>query len=393
MTISKNELIQKGGYTSNNGIELIRGGAPFFDLLERLIDGASQSIHFQMYIYEEDETGQRIAHALIRAANRGVKVYLLLDGYASRSFRDSATLTDIKNAGIHFRWFEPLFRGHNFFVGRRMHHKIIVADEAQGLVAGLNITNRYNDIDGQPGWLDYGALVRGEAAKELYNRCVQMWFRRAPRSNNVSVRTPPGPDGDCFVRVRVNDWARNRNQISRSYIEMLQRAQKSITIMSSYFVPGRVIRKYLRAASKRGVKIRIIMTKSSDIALAKAAERFFYPWLLRRNIEIYEYRQKVLHAKVATYDNLWVTIGSYNVNDLSAYASIELNLDVHDQGFSATVDQALDRIIERDCDRITADTYQRSTRIWNTAIYRMAYSLVRLFLFVFTINFGNEKSR
>ncbi len=135
------------------------------------------------------------------------------------------------------------------------------------------------------------------------------------------------------------------------------------------------------------------MTKVSDVPMAKAAERFFYPWLLRRNVEIYEYRQKVLHAKIATYDGTWVTIGSYNVNDLSAYASIELNLDVHDQGFSATVDQALDRIIERDCDRITSETYQRSTRIWNTAIYRTAYSLTKLFLFVFTINFGNEKPR
>ena len=174
---------------------------------------------------------------------------------------------------------------------------------------------------------------------------------------------------------------------------MLQRARKSITIMSSYFMPGRVIRKNLRAASKRGVRIRIIMTKVSDVVLAKSAERFFYPWLLRRNIEIYEYRQKVLHAKIATYDGNWVTIGSYNVNDLSAYASIELNLDVHDDGFSAVVNKSLDRIIERDCDRITTETLHRSTRLWDTAFYRVAYSMVRLFLFVFTINFGNEKPR
>jgi cardiolipin synthase len=174
---------------------------------------------------------------------------------------------------------------------------------------------------------------------------------------------------------------------------MLQRAEKTITIMSSYFMPGRVIRKNLRAASKRGVRIRIIMTKVSDVLFAKAAERFFYPWLLRRNIEIYEYRQKVLHAKIATYDGVWVTIGSYNVNDLSAYASIELNLDVHDKGFSAAVDNSLERIIQRDCDRITSETFQRSNRFWNIASYRLAYSMVRFFQFVFTINFGNEKPR
>lgn len=392
MTRNQSDLVQVGGYTTQNRIELVRGGAPYFDVLEKLIDDAAESLHFQMYIYEADETGTRIADALIRAASRGVKVYMLLDGYASRPFSDSPTLADLKKAGIHFRWFEPLFKGHNFFVGRRMHHKVIVADEKHGLVGGLNITNRYNDMKDQPGWLDVAAIVHGDAAKQLHNRCVQMWFKRAPRSNDIGFRSDKVPL-DCFVRVRVNDWARNKNQISRSYIEMLQRAERSITIMSSYFMPGRVIRKNLRAAANRGVKIRIIMTKVSDVAFAKSAERFFYPWLLRRNIEIYEYRQKVLHAKLATYDGTWVTIGSYNVNDLSAYASIELNLDVHDENFSATVDKSLELIIERDCDRITPETFQRSTRPWNTASYRIAYSLIRLFLFVFTINFGNEKPR
>ena len=393
MTKTQSDIVLKDGYTTNNSIELVRGGAPYFNALEELINEATESIHFQMYIYEADETGKRIADALIRATHRGVKIYMLLDGYASRPFGDSSILADLRNAGVHFRWFEPLFKGHNFFVGRRMHHKVIVADEKHGLVGGLNITNRYNDMQDQPGWLDVAALVHGESAKELYNRCVQMWFRRPPKTSLVSVRTPSSFDDDCFVRVRINDWARNKNQISRSYIEMLQRAQTSITIMSSYFMPGRVIRKNLRAASKRGVRIRVIMTKVSDVLGAKAAERFFYPWLLRRNIEIYEYRQKVLHAKIATYDGTWVTIGSYNVNDLSAYASIELNLDVHDQGFSHVVNQSLERIIERDCDRITSDTYHRSTRLWNTAFYRVAYSLVRLFQFIFTINFGNEKPR
>jgi cardiolipin synthase len=392
MTISQNELVKSAGYTLNNRIELIRGGAPYFDLLENVIDNAQESIHFQFYIYEDDETGKRIGDALVRATQRGVNVYVLLDGYASRSFGSSPLLRDMKTAGIHFRWFEPLFKGHNFFVGRRMHHKVVVADGVYGLVGGMNISNRYNDMPDQPAWLDWGAYVQGDGVKELYNRCIQMWFKRPPKSAVISKRAPV-KTSDCFVRIRINDWARNKNQISRSYIEMLQRARTTVTIMSSYFVPGRVIRKYLRLASKRGVKIRIIMTKVSDIRLAKAAERFFYPWLLRLNIEIYEYRNKVLHGKIATYDGHWVTVGSYNVNDLSAYASIELNLDIHDQGFSKSVDEALNRIITLDCDRITEETLSRSTHIWNTAFYRIAYSLIRFFLFIFTIHFGNERAR
>ena len=93
MTITQSDIaLKKGGYTTDNSIELVRGGAPYFNVLEKLINEAAESIHFQMYIYEDDETGKRIADALIRAAHRGVKIYMLLDGYASRPFGDSSIL-------------------------------------------------------------------------------------------------------------------------------------------------------------------------------------------------------------------------------------------------------------------------------------------------------------
>lgn len=390
--MSKKTVNNVNGYTAHNSIQLIWGGLPYFDLLEELIDHAKESIHLQTYIYEDDETGMRITHALVRAAQRGVKVFVLLDGYASRSL-SSAVISEVRKAGIHFRWFEPLFKGHNFFVGRRMHHKLFVADGLYSLVGGMNISNRYNDLPDQPAWLDWAAYVKGEASVELYNRCIQMWFRRTRKTKLSSFRTPFDKDSECFTRVRINDWVRNKNQISRSYLEMFHQAQSQITLMSSYFLPGRVFRRNLRLAATRGVRIRIILTKISDVTLSKLAERFFYPWLLERKIEIYEYRKKVLHGKIATYDGQWVTVGSFNFNDLSAYASIELNLDVHNPAFSHQVDQTLEEIIKRDCDQITEEAFIKKTHVWDRMIHRMAYALVRFFLFVFTFNFKQEKTR
>lgn len=377
------------GYTLNNAVELIAGGAAFFQKLEELIDSAVESLHFQMYIFDADETGDRIANALKRAASRGVKVHMMLDGYASRPLPPDF-IVGLRAAGIEFRWFQPLLSGENFFVGRRMHHKLIVADARRSIVTGRNISNRYNDLPGQPAWLDWAVLATGDISIELYNRCVQMYYRRPP--------TPPARIGahknlaeKCLVRMRVNDWVRNKNQISRSYLEMLRGANSSITIMSSYFLPGRVFRKNLRLASARGLHIRVILTKVSDIPVAKMAERFFYPWLLRRNVEIYEYRQEVLHGKIACSDGTFVTTGSYNFNDLSAYASIELNLDINDPEFAAAVQHSLDRIIKEDCDRITADDLKHKTRWWNTAMYRISYALFRLFLVVFTNRSDGER--
>ncbi len=375
-------------YTRCNDVRLISGGADYFRVLEEMIDNARQSLHFQMYIFDADETGVRIAEALKRAALRKVSVHMMLDGYASRSL-PPAFVDDLRAAGIHFRWFQPLFKGDNFFVGRRMHHKVIVADARHSLVGGRNVSDRYNDLPDQPGWLDWAVYVTGDISVELFNRCVQMYYRRPP-SAPAYVHTNQISSPECLVRMRVNDWVRNKNQISRSYLEMLRSAQQTVTIMSSYFMPGRVFRKNLRLASKRGLRIRIILTKLSDVPLAKGAERFFYPWLLRRNIEIYEYRRKVLHGKIGCADNSFVTVGSYNFNDLSAYASIELNLDIHNPEFAMEVTASLDRIIRDDCDRITAEELQHKTHWWNTAMHRIAYTLYRTFLLVFTIGTHRE---
>jgi cardiolipin synthase len=373
-----------GGYTENNTIDLISGGAPFFKALEALIDQSINSLHLQFYIFDDDETGSMVCEVLKRAAKRGVQVYVLLDGYASRSLK-SETIKALEEAGVHFRWFQPLFNGNNFFIGRRMHHKVVVADAFHSLVSGVNISNRYNDMPDEPAWLDWATRVSGDASLELHTRCVQMWLRQA---NVPPPKTRLIADvGKCLVRVRINDWARNKNQISKSYIEMFREARSGITIMSSYFMPGRVFRKNLSQAAKRGIRIRVVLTKVSDVLIAKQAERFFYQWLLNRNIEIYEYRKKVLHGKMATCDGQWVTVGSYNFNDLSAYASVELNLDVMDKGFCATAEAALEKIIREDCDRITEQSFDRQTYWWNKATYRVAYALSRFFLILFTFRF------
>lgn len=389
------KLVQRefgGGYTSNNAIKLVSGGGVYFDLLERLINEAKETIHLQIYIYEEDETGIRITEALMNAARRGVKVFMLLDGYASRSL-EPEMIVNIRKSGIYFRWFEPLFKSSRFYIGRRMHHKVFVADGLHSLVGGINISNHYNDLPGNPAWLDWAVYVKGEISTDLHNRCVQLWFRSQNKSELLStVRTVINLGHECFIRMRINDWVRNRNQISRSYIEMFHRAHSQITILTSYFLPGRIFRKNLTEATKRGVKIRLILTKISDVALAKSAERFFYPWLLRRNIEIYEYRKKVLHGKLATYDGQWVTVGSYNFNNISAYASLELNLDVHNQSFARQVNNTLEEIILKDCDQVTSESFTRKTNLFDTLVYRLSYESVRFIFFIFTFYFKREKN-
>src|SRR6187549_556649 len=127
-------------YTYSNQVQLIKGGQDFFQTLKLKINEAQQSIYFQFYIFDDDETGRSIANDLIAAAKRNVAVYLLLDRYASGAL-SSDFIQEFKDAGIHFRWFTSFLKNRKFYIGRRLHHKVIVIDSNKSFVCGLNISN------------------------------------------------------------------------------------------------------------------------------------------------------------------------------------------------------------------------------------------------------------
>ena len=376
-------------YTVHNSVMLVRGGVQYFTAMKEIIRQAQCSVHLQTYIYEEDETGEEIAVELINASLRGVMVYLLLDGYASRELSDSF-LRRLTDSGIHFRFFEPILKGKSFYFGRRLHHKVLVVDAQIALVGGVNISNKYNDLPGAPAWLDWAIRVEGEAAVDLFRICVGIWVKfPAEVRKIIASEIIPAIDKSkhCPVRVRRNDWVTRKNEISRSYLEMFRNAKDEIIIMSSYFLPGRIIRRDMSRAAKRGVVVKLILAGTSDVKVAKQAERYMYRWLFKNGIEIYEYPHNILHGKIAVYDSVWVTSGSYNVNNISAYASIELNLDVKCHSFAGLVKETLVDIITKDCIQFTESTYQTKYNFFQRAIQFASYELVRLVFFLFTFYF------
>jgi len=380
-------------YTLHNQVRLIRGGKDYFAELLELIRTSRKLIHFQTYIFSLDTTGEVVIRALEQAADRGVVVYLMADGYASQDL-SGAFEERMRKAGIRFRLFEPILKSSNFYFGRRLHQKVVVADASVGLVAGVNISDRYNDLPGQPAWLDWAIRVEGVASGQLHQVCAELWTRHAfRRKRSLEWEVVPYFDAQwhCRVRVRRNDWVQMYNEISRSYLSMLNGAQRSVIIMSSYFLPGRSIRNSMARAVRRGVKVELILAGKSDVPVAKQAERYFYRWLLKRGIQIHEYPGNVLHGKLATADGHFVTGGSYNVNKLSAYASIELNLDVDDRFFATEVSLALERLRDEECVRVTEDGYRTKYGWWSRMLQRVSYEIVNLLFYIFTFYFRQQR--
>ncbi|MBS1773731.1 MAG: phospholipase [Bacteroidetes bacterium] len=386
-----------GEYSHVNDVKLVRSGAEYFSLLKKLIDEAKDTIHLQVYILENDVTGDEIAHALIQAAARGVKVYVIIDGYASKKWPE-----EIRNlfskTGVHFRRFEPLLANRYFYFGRRLHHKVFVADACKALVGGINIGDRYNDMPEQKAWFDVALYVDGETAIELEQVCVQLWNNWYGSQTKAELtpfetcnRRISGVEPGVSVRVRRNDWVKIKNEVWKSYFNMFNHADEYIIIVCSYFMPGWKYRQAMSKAVKRGVKIRVVLAGRSDVMLSKYAERYLYRWMFKNNVAIYEYYQNVLHAKMAVQDDKWVTIGSYNVNEISASASIELNLDVRNRPFAKTVRGLAETIIMNDCKEVTQETYNTFSSAFRWVLHLCAYYIVKFMLFAVTFYYKKER--
>lgn len=375
-----------GAYSTHNVVALLRGGRDYFARLTSLLQAAENSIYIRIYIWQDDYTGKMIAEHLINAAKRGVNIFILADGYASRSLPENF-VHSLSSNNIQFRLFEPFLRSSNFYFGRRMHDKVIVIDEQTALVGGINFADRYNDVDEQPAWLDFAIEVKGETAFELFQYCFKEWNKKqAPifPTHNLNIKEI------CSARPRYNDWVKGKQQIWKTYFNWFNLAEEEISILCSYFLPGNTLRKRLSLAAKRGVKVKLILSGTSDVALAKYAERYLYRWMMKNGMKIFEYKPTVLHAKLMVVDRHWVTVGSFNVNNISTYASTEVNVDVRNKPFANEVQKMLDNILNNDCIEITADSAIYKAGFFKRMLQRLSYDLIRLILKLTTFYFKRE---
>jgi cardiolipin synthase len=381
---------QVNKYSKNNRVQLITGGRPYFDHLVELISKAENTLYLQTYIFAEDETGRFVAKALVEAVGRGVEVYLMVDGYASQSLSKDF-VSKLRQQGIKFKFFEPLFRSRQFYLGRRLHHKVCVIDLRFALVGGINIADHYNDLPGDPPWLDFALSVEGEIVQELLILCQKTWngfqsLKRVPPIKNLPSFTILEEE-QCQVRMRRNDWVRWKDEISLSYMELFRGAKSQITILSSYFLPGRIFRRAIRNARNRGVEITVIVAGVSDVKIAKMAERFMYEWLLSNGIKIYEYNRTVLHGKLAICDDNWITLGSFNVNDISTYASVELNLDVKNPKFAHQLRHHLEQNVINHSTLISDSYRAKHTNVLKRFVQWSAFATIRTLIYFFTFYF------
>ncbi len=360
-------------------IELVHSGEDYFLRMKNIIENAQEEIHLQTYIFENDETGRSIATCLKEAAKRYVKVYLLLDAYGSAQLPESFT-QDLVQHGISFRFFSPLISVNNFYVGRRMHHKILVADGKMALIGGINIADKYHGSPDSEPWLDYAVQLQCPAAIALQNLCRSIFFKKREL---IKIKSVFHEADNALVRIIQNDWLAGKTEVCDAYFNAILHAEKEIIIAGSYFLPGRRLSGALKKACNRGIKTTLILAGISDVPLIRRAATHLYSSFLRRHMVLYEWHKSVLHAKAAVVDNKWATVGSFNLNSLSCFGSIEMNVEVNSSRFAAALRYDFNNVINQ-CRQITFSTLEKKSGIANRIANWFSYQIVRMTLFFLT---------
>jgi len=375
-------------------ISLLQNGTQYFPALEAAIDGAAREIYLESYIFENDDTGRRIAAALQRAAQRGVETHLLLDGFGARTLA-AEIVAGMRQAGVRVLFYRPelgrwRMRRHRL---RRLHRKLAAIDGKSAFVGGINIIDDM-DTPGQiPPRFDYAVQVEGPlalevacAAKHLWG--LVAWSQLAQRHLPKRVIRPcPSPSGETNARFLIRDNLRHRRDIEGAYLTAIAGAQREIVIANAYFLPGRRFRHALASAVQRGVRVVLLLQGRVEYVLLHYASRALYGTLLDAGVEIHEYHHSFLHAKVAVVDGCWATVGSSNIDPFSLLLAREANIVVEDPVFAGELRASLEQAMQEGARRVLPQQWQQQPRHRRFLAW-LSYGLVRLLMGV--AGYANE---
>ena len=337
-----------------NRVRLLRSGSEYFPALFEAIEHARSEILLETYIFAHDKTGMAVAAALSRAAMRGVRVRVLVDGFGGRDFvRD--TMPDLLADGVEVQIFRreihPFsFRRHRL---RRLHRKLSVIDGRVAFVGGINVIDDMDTPGQMPPRFDYAVRLEGPIVAKVQSAMIHLWRLvrwRGLRLRHASqhwARPSLTPCGKVVAAFLVRDNFRHRGDIQNAYLHMLATAREEVIIANAYFLPSRRFRHALVSAAERGVQVTLLLQGRVEYWLLHYATRALYPHLLSRRIRIFEYTKGFLHAKVALADGSWLTVGSSNIDPFSLMLAREANVVIHDVGLAAELRSSLLEAMEQ----------------------------------------------
>jgi cardiolipin synthase len=356
---------------AGNRLTLLPDGPERLAALLELIDTAEESLRFLYYMFVDDSSGTRVRDALIAAAGRGVKVSLLVDGFGSTA--SAAFFRPLEEAGIAFCRFSPNY-GRRYLL--RNHQKLALADGRRVIIGGFNVSDDYFGTVESGAWRDIGLSVEGDGVACLtryYDGLIR--WTQTPRARVRDLRrilqqssVTSGPLHWLFggPARRLSPWARAVRRDMKS--------ARRLDLVAAYFAPSPGMLRRLAGVARNRGRVRLVTASRSDNNATIAAARSTYWWLLKRGVEIFEYRPTKLHTKLFVVGDV-VHIGSANFDMRSLFLNLEMMLRVDDAGFAAAMRRFVDGEIA-DSDAVTLASHRRNRTWLNRLRWAIGYFIV-----------------
>ena len=313
-----------------NQLTLIPDGPSRLSALLGLIDGARRSLRLLYYIYTADRSGDAVRDALLRAAHRGVAVSLLIDGFGSARLPEQY-FRALADAGARFCRFNPSL-GRRYLL--RNHQKMALADERMALIGGFNVEDSYFGTAEEGAWRDIGLIVEGPAAARLapFHDSLMSWvLRRRGRMKSLRAMVRHYSEHRGALQWQFGGPMQRRSPWAMATVRDLGNA-KQLEMIAAYFAPMASMLGRIANVARAG-RVRVITASKSDNHATIDAARSTYSRLMRRNVEMFEYRPAKLHSKLLIMDDI-VHIGSSNFDIRSLYLNMEMMLRVDDPHFA-----------------------------------------------------------
>ena len=338
--------------TGNNRVKLLMSGQEKFADLFSAIRQARHHIHLEYFNFRNDSIGDALFDLLAEKAAEGVEVRAMFDAFGNWSNNKplrNKHLKAIRKRGIEIVKFDPITFPYVNHVMHRDHRKIVVIDGQTGYTGGMNVADYY--LNGLPKigqWHDMHVRIDGDAVRYLQGIFLTMW-------NRETGQHVGGPE--YFADIDISDNLAEEvaivdrvpretpRSISHAYAAAIDSAKQVIRIINPYFVPTKSIRRALKNALKRNVRVEIMIPSVSDVPFTPEAALYFVHKLMKRGARIYLFNGGFHHSKVMTVDDAYCTVGTANLNSRSLRYDYETNAFI----FDPHTTRQLNTLFSHDC--------------------------------------------
>lgn len=318
----------------DNKTDIFTSGEAFFQSLINDISHAKHHIHIDMYIWEDDTIGNKVADALIARAKEGVAVRVVYDDVGCWRV-PQRFFSRMSREGISVQPFMPVrFPTLTRRVNYRNHRKVIVIDGQVGYIGGMNIADRYVHGIGDQEWRDTMLRIVGGAVYGLQRTFLIDWYFVSRTLITDSDYYPPvklQQPNDCVAQVVTSSPAADFPNIMQGYVRIIMEAQNYVYIQTPYFMPNEPVLFALKTAALGGVDVRIMVPERCDAFFVEWASRSYLREVVEAGVKVYLYRAGFLHSKTLICDDSIVACGSTNVDFRSFENNFEANIFIYNE--------------------------------------------------------------